>query len=212
MPDNPLKNGSTAYLASSSPSAAPVDQPLRLRGDAPEVESARHQSTAAPGSLRIAAPAAEPPPQPRRGQPRLPPAQGSHYRHFRQLCDRLVEELKKIDDFLDDGGVTEEGLEVVVEVEALLEALYDCPWGKGESLKRVVVAIQSQVNNANWKRPHVAFLKEVLPYLRVRYVIDDGTVAECYAMIKRQGLDPFRGTVSEPVVLKKYRIEEVTET
>jgi hypothetical protein len=175
------------------------------------VERAQRQSTAAPGSVPITPFPNGPAPAPRRSRAPVPPQQETHYRQFRRIADRLVEEIKKIDDFLDGDAVAEEGLEVIVEVEALLETLYDCPWGQGEALKRVVVAIQSQVSNAAWKRPQVAFLQELLPYLRVRYVIDEGTVEECYAMIQRHGLDPFRGTVSEPVVLKKYRIEEVTE-
>jgi len=133
------------------------------------------------------------------------------YRRFRELCDLIVEEVRRADDYMDAEVLRDEGLEVVVEVLALLEQLYDCGWGEGENLKAVVVAVQSQVNNAIWKQPHLAFLQEFMPYLRVRYVVDETAVDECYATIERHGLDPFRGTISLDGALKKYRIEEVRE-
>jgi hypothetical protein len=107
--------------------------------------------------------------------------------------------------------VSEEGTEVVVEVEVLLEELYACKYGQGESLKRVVVAVQSQVNNARWDRKHVEFLRDVVRFLRVRYLVDEATVEACYEMMKARGLDPFRGSICEPRVVKRYRIEEVAE-
>ena len=59
-----------------------------------------------------------------------PPTQNpSSYRDFRRLCDRLVEEAGKLDDYLSGNQVADEGLEVIVEMESLLENLYDCPWG-----------------------------------------------------------------------------------
>jgi hypothetical protein len=139
------------------------------------------------------------------------PKDDTAYRSFRRLCDRLAEELNNIDDFLLKDEIADEGFEVVVEVEHLLEDLYDCPWGENECLKRTVVAIQSQVNNINWTRQHVDFLKDIVNYLRVRYLIDEATVNACYTMLADRGLDLFRGTVSEPKVVKKYRIDEVKE-
>ena len=68
-------------------------------------------------------------------------------------------ELQRAEDFLVDGKFTEAGLEVIVEVEHLLERLYECPWGEGECLKRVAVAVQAQVNNAWWTQSHVDFLR-----------------------------------------------------
>ena len=59
-------------------------------------------------------------------------------------------EAERINDFITNGVVTDEGLEVIAEVEVLLEALYDCPWSEGENLRKVVVLIQSQLLNANW--------------------------------------------------------------
>ena len=140
----------------------------------------------------------------------LPPVEGSEeYALFRQLCDDLVSEVDAINDFLVDGEVTEEGLGAVVEIEHLLDRLYDCNWGKDEILQRAVVAVQSQVNNAQWTTRHVEFLRDVLRFLRPRYVLGEDTIDECYEIIEKHGLDPFRGTVSEPEVLKRYRIVEV---
>jgi hypothetical protein len=143
--------------------------------------------------------------------PRELPKDVAAYREFRKICDDIADELRRIDGFLVENSVSDEGLEVVVEIEALLEDLYDCSHGQGESLKRVVVAVQSQVNNAFWDRRHVEFLKDVVHFLRVRYLVDEATVEACYEMMKTRGLEPFRGTVLEPRVVKRFRIEEVTE-
>lgn len=132
-------------------------------------------------------------------------------RAFRRLCNSLIEELGKIDVFFVGDEVSDEGAEVVTEVEALLEELYDRPYGQGESLKRVVVAVQSQVNNARWDRRHVDFLRDVFRFLRVRYLVNEATVIACYDAMKARGLDPFCGTIGEPRAVKRYRIEEVEE-
>jgi hypothetical protein len=137
------------------------------------------------------------------------PTDAASYKKFRGLCDRIIEELQNIPRFLHGDVVTDEGAEVVAEVEALLEELYDCPHGQGEALKRVVVAIQSQVNNVQWEKTHADFLMEVFTFLRVRYLIDESVVAACYDTMKEHGLDPFRGSVAESLVVKRYRIEEI---
>jgi hypothetical protein len=152
-------------------------------------------------------------PREARGKPALkkPPKELAAYRAFRGLCDEILNELRQIDVFLVGDEVNDEGAAVVVEVEELLERLYNCPFGQGESLKRVVVAVQSQVNNVPWARRHVEFLKEIVRYLRVRYLVDEASVHACYEMMKARGLDPFRGTVCEPRVVKRYRLEEVKD-
>ncbi|HTU93568.1 MAG TPA: hypothetical protein VMF69_26040 [Gemmataceae bacterium] len=133
------------------------------------------------------------------------------YRAFRRLCDNIVKELGRIGAFLIKDKVSDEGAEVVAEIEALLEELYTCPHGQGESLKRVVVAVQSQVNNTVWDRRHIEFLRDLFFFLRVRYLVDEAAVDTCYDFMKARGLDPFRGTICEPRVTKRYRIEEVLE-
>ena len=131
------------------------------------------------------------------------------YPAFRRLCDDLLEELKAIDSFFVGDTVSDEGAGIVIEVEELLERLYACPHGHGESLKKVVVALQSQVNNAQWDSRHVGFLRDAIKNLRVRYLVDDSAVDACYELMKVHHLDEFRGTISEPQVVKRYRIEEV---
>lgn len=131
------------------------------------------------------------------------------YRIFRTSCDRIIEELSKIPRYFHGNAVSDEGVEVVAEVEALLEDLYECRHGQGEILKRIIVAIQSQVNNVQWEKSHAEFLTDIFAFLRVRYLIDESVVATCYDMIKEHGLDPFRGSVATPLAAKRYRIEEI---
>jgi hypothetical protein len=143
------------------------------------------------------------------GSKPLQPAYTPAYREFRKICDRLVEEIWKLEDFLEGDKFLPEVAEVTVEIEALLEQLFDCEWGQGEGLKSVVVAIQSQINNTVWDKRHFAFLTDVIPFLRVRYLVDRETVNQIYDAVRNHGLDEFRGTVSETPVKKKYRLEEV---
>src|SRR5689334_8380369 len=58
----------------------------------------------------------------------IPAADGDNYRTFRRLCDDIIVELKKIGPFMAGDEVSDEGAEVIVEVEELIERLYDCPW------------------------------------------------------------------------------------
>ena len=170
------------------------------------------RSISEPSSLKIATSsvAGEGQASRRRGLEK-PPKDIAVYRTFRRLCDRILDELGKIGPFFAGDQVSDEGVEVVAEIEALLEELYTCPHGQGEFLKRLVVAVQSQVNNADWDRRHVAFLREIVRFLRGRYLLDEGTVDACYDLMKEQGLDRFRGTICEPRAVKRYRIEEVDE-
>lgn len=131
------------------------------------------------------------------------------YRSFQRICDEILEELCRIHDYLEDDAVSDEGLEVTVEVEHLVERLYDCPWGAGDELKKVVMAVKSQIGNARWTKQHVAFLKSFFPYLRTRYVINEQVVKDCYDEIKTHELNPFRGTLTEPEGTRRYRIVEV---
>ena len=78
---------------------------------------------------------------------------------FRRICDELLLEAKRADDFLVDGLLIDTGMEVVVEVEAILDTLYGIKWGKNECLKCVVLAIGSQVNNTHWTQSHIGFLE-----------------------------------------------------
>lgn len=134
-----------------------------------------------------------------------------HYRQFRRICDDLYEEVERLLDYLLDGQVVDEGLATVAEIENHLERLYDCEWGEDECLKRMVVAIQAQLNNTKWTATHVELLKTFVPFLRVRWLINEATVSECYDIIEETGLDQFRGTLSRDDVVRRYVLQEVTD-
>lgn len=145
----------------------------------------------------------------RRG--RIPPPVDDHagaHKRFRTLCEELLAEVLKLDDYFDGDSLREDGIEVTLEIEHLLMELYKCGWGEGEYLKRAVVVLQSQINNAVWTRHHVLFLREAVRLLKVRYVIDESTVSDLKELVRSHGLDLFRGTISEPAVRKRYRIVE----
>lgn len=116
---------------------------------------------------------------------------------YRRICNDLDNEVVDLRDALVGDSLPDEAAGTIAQVNDLLERLYDCPFGSGESLKAVVVAIQSQTNNIRWDARHVRFLDAVTQYLKARYVISDQTVNEVDQMIAEQGLDVFRGTVSD---------------
>ena len=133
------------------------------------------------------------------------------YKLFRRHCDQLRLEAERIADFMSDGVVTDEGLEVIVEVEHHLEKLYDCPWSEGENLRKVVVLLQSQLLNAKWTEKHAKFLREAIRLIRLSYVIDADLIEQIFNLVEEFDLDQFRGTVMETEVRKRYRIEEIVE-
>lgn len=130
-------------------------------------------------------------------------------KQFRRLCDDLETDLKQLDQFVVEGVVTDEGAGTAAEIQASLERLYHCPFGQSESLKSIVVAIQSQINNAIWTERHVAFLKEAVGVLRPRYVVSQETAEDIFEMIEEHGLDQFRGSLSDTGVRVRYRLEKV---
>ena len=142
----------------------------------------------------------------------FPPVQNSSgYRTFRMLCDSLVAETKELRQFVADGQVTEYGFGAIAEVSSILDELYECQWGESECLKNIVVAVRFQIGNVRWTEAHVAFLEELAVFLRARYLIDDDVVEMCYDMVDAHGLDVFRGTISEPEVVREFKVVEVTD-
>ncbi len=136
-------------------------------------------------------------------------SESASYQDFRRICDELLVEVKRADDYVVDGRLSDTGMEVVVEVERLLDKLYGSTWGTKECLKRIVLAIGSQIYNVQWTQAHVGFLKDVVRLLRISYLVDDSLVEECLKLIRVHGLEVFRGTIAETEVRKKYRIAEV---
>ncbi len=134
---------------------------------------------------------------------------GTEYQPYREICEALILEASQAQRFLVGDDLNDDGAEVVVEIEQLLDRLYRCDWGAHECLKRVVVAIRSQVGNVQWKRNHVAFLEDTAALLRNSYVLDEAVVRECYDLIREHGLEVFRGGIAETEVRRKYRIVEI---
>ena len=141
---------------------------------------------------------------------RSPPPEASGYPVFRRICDAILTEIGQLQEFLNGDRLVGDWFGPVVEIEALLEQLYDTPWGEAESLKRIVVAIQAQINNSTLDHRHVSFLTDVFRNLRVRYLIDSAAVDEVLRAVQQHKLDLFRGTVSEPIIQKRFKIVEDT--
>jgi cell division protein FtsB len=142
----------------------------------------------------------------------IPPSvHAATLRAYRRICDALESEVRNLEDFLVDGSLTEEGEPVATEIEGILEQLYQYPLGEGENLKRVIVAINFQIRNARWTRKHVEFLAAAVSFLRARTTILEAHIETLLDMIVEHGLDPFRGTIAEPEVIARYRIEKVEE-
>lgn len=127
---------------------------------------------------------------------------------YRRICEDIKAELRVAESFLVDDKLADQGYGSVAEINGHLERLYDCPWGEGESLKGVVVAIQSQTNNADWTSRHLQFLKDAIAFLLVRYTVTDDVTQKILDMVQDHELDVFRGTVSETDVRVRYRLEK----
>jgi len=140
-----------------------------------------------------------------------PIEQAEERRRYRRICDDLDAEVRQLEQFVVGGVVSDEAVGLVAEIQNLLETLYDCPFGEGESLKSVVVAIQSQLNNAAWSEQHLAFLRGAIQHLRVRPIVNDCTAQEIHDMIEEHGLDPFRGTVSDSDCVVTYKLQRVED-
>lgn len=119
------------------------------------------------------------------------------YTEFRRLCDDLRANVSELMQCVAGDELTDEAAGPIVEIEHLLERMYDCPWGEPEALKKVVVAIQSQVLNVDWTLDHARFVQNAVSFLRAQYAINSRTVDEIYGAIRQFGFDVFRGTVSQ---------------
>ena len=136
----------------------------------------------------------------------------SIYSRFRDVCSSILMELEKADQFIFEGVMQDEGLEVTVEVDYLLEVLYEIAWGKNESLKKIVVLMQSQILNAIWTPAHLDFMKDAMSHIRRQYYIDDSVVGYCFELINTHALNAFRGTVLETANRKRFKIVEIDES
>jgi hypothetical protein len=141
-----------------------------------------------------------------------PPVRGAEgVRQLRRICEDILRELDQLKEVMVDGELSDDGGGDAAEILSYLDELYRCPFAEDEGLKKAVVAIQSQVQNAKWTDRHVTFLRKAISLLRVRRIIGDETIDDLYDLMDEQGLDPFRGTISDCEFTKRYRIIEITD-
>jgi hypothetical protein len=144
----------------------------------------------------------------RKRQAEASDAKRADYQKFRAICDEIIAEIEQLETYFQGDELDSDAAPYILEIEDALERLYSCHWGENDSLKMVVVALQSQLNNAQWDRRHVTLLRNRVAGLRKAYLIDDQFVNECYQEIDELGLNEFRGTLSEGELRKRYRIVE----
>lgn len=130
------------------------------------------------------------------------------FRSFRDICNRILQESKILESHMVESEVDEKGLPSIIEIEDLLENLFDCNWGEDECLQRIAVAVETQVKNTELTEKHVSFLIDFFSFLKTRYHIDESIVQDCIQRIKQNGLDPFRGTLTETEGSKRYKVVE----
>jgi hypothetical protein len=147
----------------------------------------------------------------RKSQTEASAAKYADYQKFRSVCDEIIAEVEQLESYLAGNELDSDAAPHVLEIEDALERLYSCHWGEGDSLKIVVVALQSQLNNTQWDGRHVILLRNLVAGLRRAYLIDDQFVNDCYQEIEDLGFNEFRGTLSEGELRKRYRIVEETQ-
>jgi hypothetical protein len=135
-----------------------------------------------------------------------PPTRKNDYQNYRRILDELVGNIEQLRPSVTFEGVGDDAAAFEAEIQNLLETLYDCAWGEGESLKSAVVAIQSQLNNAIWTTTQFELLSGSIALLRSRYVVDTGVVDAIYDLVEQLGLEQFRGTITASDVKWDYEL------
>jgi hypothetical protein len=131
-------------------------------------------------------------------------------KQLQRICQSLDEETEALGSLIiDDTLPEEESASHIAEIQALLEKLYDCPFGHGESLKTIAVILQAQLNNVVWSPNHVRLIEQAVSVLKARKDIDEYTIDEVNDMIEERGLDQFRGVISGDDYISEYRIEKI---
>ena len=196
-----LQTSGDQLVASSAEDGVKVSAPLFA-----EHGSVKHSST---GSLSRSPGEAHA--SPVRSSRKLPAVEGdpAQYKRFRTICDDLLREVQRLKPVANQTKLSDDWMTAAAEIEGMVEELYDVSWGKKEALKRVVVKVESQINNAVWDQRHVAFLEDVFVALRNRFSIDDTTVVEVADLVKSHKLPLFRGTLSADNLRKQFKLVEV---
>lgn len=136
-------------------------------------------------------------------------ASGFDYQGFRALCDNLyaeAQELQRVASHEDFGSSTDG---FALELGALLDELYDfeaMPVKQKDILERIVVEVQSQLNNVDWDTRHISFIFDFAGFIRSRSHLVEDHLGIVIDMIKECGLDPYRGTLSGSDSIKKYNL------
>ncbi len=148
---------------------------------------------------------------PARSSQKLPAVHGdpAQYKRFRTICDAVLREVRRLKPAASQTTLPDDWMTAAAEIEALVQDLYDVAWGEKDALKRVVVKVESQINNAIWDHRHVGFLEDVFVSLQHRYSINDTTVGEVADLVKDRGLPLFRGTLSADNLRKHFKLVEV---
>lgn len=84
--------------------------------------------------------------------------------------------------------------DLITMIDELVEKLYQC--SENRNIKTIAVVLKSQLNKAKWKQKHLSFLKEVMTYMMDKSTIDENDANLIWDMIKKHGLNPYRGTLS----------------
>lgn len=192
-------------LSDQTPAISPDDgvkgsAPLAFRGSVGHTSTTSLTQSA--GGLRTSPP---------RETQKLPAVDGDPavWKRFRTTCDAILRELRRIKPAVGRTELPDDWVTAAAEIEGLVQELYDISWGKKDALKRVVVKVESQINNAIWTHRHVGFLEDVFVALRNRYSVNDTTVREVAELVKSHDLPLFRGSLSADHLRKQFKLVEV---
>ena len=80
----------------------------------------------------------------------------------------------------------------------MIEKIYEEAEKSGcENMQKIIVVVESQVNNTTWDERHWKLLKNVMKYLREKKNPTETDVERIVDMVEEHGLNIFRGTVTE---------------
>jgi hypothetical protein len=174
-----------------------------------EIASAPLESESSQGADRSATPVAHPKKGKKNKSEKETAGTSASYQEFRRTCDNILVQVNELRQLVGPG----DGLDLAdgwegpaVEIRSLLLILRGVKWGQSDSLKRWVTAVIFQVSNVKLDARHVGFLYEATRALRIRYAVDSSAVDECVEILKRHGLDPFRGVTSMTDVATRYKV------
>lgn len=99
----------------------------------------------------------------------------------RELCGQILAQLE---------GKPSQSL-----IEGLLDRLFDLPV-RGETLKRIVVVVESQISRSDLDLSRVRFLRDLFAHLRDCDELCERDLEWCYGLMKAYFFNPFRGSIT----------------